>query len=127
VFGTFYVWGASSWGQAVRTAPRHPWLVDPARPSMGRSFGRFDEIPISSKRHPPSPSSGDGEAGARGRLASRTPSVATSLWRRLLLESRFTAYLRSLNPLGSYAAEPPRGVCPHCAPRALEKRCASVP
>jgi hypothetical protein len=38
------------------------------------------------------PSPGDGESGARARLAFRTPSVATSVW-QIVLESRFTENL----------------------------------
>jgi len=47
---------ASPSGRAVRATPRHPWLVRPARPSVAdRSVGST-RLPISSQRHPPSPS-----------------------------------------------------------------------
>jgi hypothetical protein len=39
---TDYAWRRSDVHCA--RAPRHPWLVYPAQPIHGRSFGRFDEI-----------------------------------------------------------------------------------
>jgi hypothetical protein len=102
--------------RAIRAAPRHPWLVDPARPSLGNRSVGSTRLPISSKTHPPSPSPGDGESEARLRLAYRDlggdalASAATFPVTIYYSIGTAPAHIHLAYPLGGSSVEPLRGV-----------------